>query len=132
MPRVGANESRGDFGQRFSKSLVARKYISPDDSKGAAMQIVGDRHYMGAAGEHISFSVGQTHLVALITCSPGGSLPVGINAGAHRHLVVTVSFTANDGGLAEVLVNGSFGGSDTSRIRQLTSLPFRTAIFIVD
>jgi hypothetical protein len=96
------------------------------------MQIIGDRHYTGAAGEQITFSVGQTTQVGLITCSPGDSLPVTVGAGSHQHLAITAGFTGDDGGSAEILVSGSAGGGDTSRIRQLTSLPFRTAIFIVD
>ena len=100
------------------------------------MNIVGDRHYKGTAGEQITFSLGQTTLVGGVTMSassgPGNSLPLTVTAGAHQTVVITAGFTGNDGGSAAVLVTGSAGGSDESRIRQLTSLPFRSGVFVVD
>ena len=100
------------------------------------MNIVGDRHYTGAAGERITFSLGQTIQVGGVTAAassvPGTSLPLTVTAGTHQTIVVTAGFTGNDGGSAEVLVTGSSGGNDPSRIRQLTSLPFRSGVFVVD
>jgi hypothetical protein len=82
------------------------------------------------------FSLGQTTQVGGVTAAassvPGNSLPLTVTAGTHQTIVVTAGFTARDGGSAEVLVTSSALGSDSSRIRQLTSLPFRSGVFIVD
>jgi hypothetical protein len=49
----------------------------------------------------------------------------------HRTVAVTAGFTGDDGGSVDIVVSGSTGG-DTSKIRQLTGFPFRTALFVVD
>jgi len=99
------------------------------------MQIIGDRHYQGVAGEAIAFSVGETNGVGGITAASGAApaaLPLTVIGGTHQTVVITAGFTGNDGGSAVILVTGGAGGSDASRIRQLTSLPFRTGVFVVD
>ena len=100
------------------------------------MQIIGDRHYKSAPGEQVTFSLGDSvatgSVVVACSSSPGTSLPVQVGGSGHRTVAVTVGFTGSDGGSAEIIVTGSAGGSDTSKIRQLTTLPFRSGIFIVD
>jgi hypothetical protein len=100
------------------------------------MQIIGDRHYKSDPGEHITFTVGNTVQIGAVTvaCSsdPGTTLPITVKGTGHRTVAVTAGFTATDGGSADIVVSGSAGGSDTSKIRQLTGLPFRTGIFTID
>jgi hypothetical protein len=100
------------------------------------MQIIGDRHYKSDPGEQITFTLGNTVQIGAITvaCSsgPGTMLPVTVTGSGHRTVAITAGFTATDGGSADIVVAGSAGGGDTSKIRQLTGLPFRTGIFIVD
>jgi hypothetical protein len=100
------------------------------------MHIIGDRHYRSAPGEQITFSLGDTVATGSIAvaCSsaPGTSLPLQVGGNGHRTVAITVGFTGADGGSADIIVTGSAGGSDTSKIRQLTTLPFRSGIFIID
>ena len=99
------------------------------------MQIIGDRHYKGVAGEAITFSVGETNGVGGVTAASGTAaapLPLTVMGGTHQTVVITAGFTGSDSGSAAVLVAGSAGGSDASRIRQLASLPFRSGVFVVD
>ena len=100
------------------------------------MQILGDRHYKSDPGEQITFSLGQTtqtgNVAVTCSCDPGTSLPIVVKGNGHRTLTITAGFTGNDGGSAEVIVTGSAGGRDQSRIRQLTTLPVRSGLFIID
>ncbi len=100
------------------------------------MQILGDRHYKSGPGEQITFSLGATTQTGSVTvtcsCDPGTSLPIVVKGNAHCTVTITAGFTTNDGGSAEIIVTGSAGGRDQSRIRQLTTLPFRSGIFVVD
>ena len=100
------------------------------------MQILGDRHYKSDPGEQITFSLGQATQTGGVTvacsCDPGTSLPIVVKGSGHRTLTITAGFTGNDGGSAEIVVSGSVGGGDTSRIRQLTTLPFRSGNFVID
>lgn len=106
------------------------------------MQIIGDRHYKAAAGEIITFTVGETThvgaVVATVDTPPAGPLPVSVIGAAaaepprHHLIAITVGFTGDEGGSAVIEVSGSFGLSDPSRIRQITSLPFRSGFFVVD
>ena len=100
------------------------------------MQIVGDRHYKAATGEDITFSVGQTTQVGTVTVAAssggGNTLPLRVKGGGHQTLAITAGFTGSGGGSAIIDVVGSQGGSDASRIRQVTSFPFRDAIFTID
>jgi len=100
------------------------------------MQILGDRHYRAEPGEQVTFSVGSTSHVGGVTASvdmgPGTTLPVTVSGGGHHSIVVTVGFTGDSDGSANILVRGSAGGTDESRIRQLDGLPFRNALFTVD
>jgi hypothetical protein len=100
------------------------------------MQIIGDRHYKSDPGEQITFTLGNTAQVGAITVAlsngPGTTLPITVGGSGHRTVVITAGFIANDGGSADIFVDGSAGGGDTSKIRQLTGLPFRTGIFIID
>jgi hypothetical protein len=100
------------------------------------MRILGDRHYKGASGESVTFSLapGSTKVGGIaVVSSAGAVLPVTLSSGgSHETIVVTVGFVGHSGGSATIDVVGSKGGSDSSRIRQLTGLPNRSAIFIVD
>ena len=100
------------------------------------MQIIGDRHYRATAGESITVALGPTSHVGSTAASldnaPATALPVTVAGGGHHKVVVTAAFVGHNGGSAEILVTGSAGGNDTSRLRQLSSLPFRSAIFIFD
>jgi hypothetical protein len=100
------------------------------------MQIIGDRHYKSDPGEQITFTLGNTAQTGVITVASssgaGPMLPVTVTGSGHRTVAITAGFIANDGGSADILVIGSAGGADTSKIRQLTGLPFRTGMFIVD
>lgn len=99
------------------------------------MQIIGDRHYKASPGERITFAEGKKQSVEDITvdASSGGgdSLPITFEQGEHQTLGVTVSFTSDSGGFAIVTVDGDQGGSDTSKIRQLSEA-VRSVIFVVD
>jgi len=100
------------------------------------MQIIGDRHYKSAPGEQITFSLGATTHVGAITvtcsCDPGNTLPITVKGSGNRTVTINAGFTGGDGGSADVLVTGSAGGTDDSRIRQLSTLPFRNVTFVVD
>jgi len=99
------------------------------------MQIIGDRHYRSEPAEPITFSVGVASRVGLVTvacsCELGNTLPLTVGGMGHRTVAITAGFTGADGGSVDIIVSGSSGG-DTSKIRQLTGFPARTAIFIID
>ena len=100
------------------------------------MQIIGDRHYKSDPGEQITFSVGGQTQVGAVTAASnvqaGTTLPMTVSGSGHRTVAVTAGFMGEDGGSADIVITGGNGGGDTSKIRQLTTLPFRTAIFIID
>lgn len=100
------------------------------------MQVIGDRHYKSEPGEQITFALAgcaQTGAVTVAcSCAPGTMLPLIVDGSGHRTITITAGFTAGDGGSADIVVSGSNGGSDTSKIRQLTGLPFRSGVFIID
>jgi hypothetical protein len=97
------------------------------------MDIIGDRHYRGTAGEQITLAVtGQDQVGAITVTGASAALPCGLQCGQHASVAVTVGFTGNAGGSAEITVTGSQGGTDTSKIRQLTGLGFRVAVFVID
>jgi len=99
------------------------------------MQIIGDRHYRSEPAETITFSIGVANRVGSVTvacsCEPGDTLPLAVGGIGHRTVAITAGFTGADGGSVDIIVSGSSGG-DTSKIRQLTGFPARTAIFIID
>jgi hypothetical protein len=102
------------------------------------MTIIADRHYKGAATETVIFSEkpgSRVHVGSVATA--GGALPglptsVPGSQTPHRFVVVTVGFTGPSGGSVDIDVAGSLGGNDTSRIRQIDGVGFRTATFVVD
>jgi hypothetical protein len=98
------------------------------------MTITGDRHYNGAPGEKITFTVLSQTSVTSITTPTGASLPLTITVPptGHQTITITVGFTPGSGGSAEIQVTGSLGGSDRSRIRQLATTPNRSAFFTID
>lgn len=100
------------------------------------MQIIGDRHYKSEPDEQITFSLGSASNVGSVTvacsCEPGTTLPIAVGGSGNRFVTITAGFTGNDGGSVDVIVAGSAGGTDDSRIRQLTTLPFRNVIFVID
>lgn len=97
------------------------------------MKIVGDRHYKGTAGEKIRFSLAAGSVnVGGVTATPGGALPVSKTAGSHHAVTITVGFTSNSGGSAEIEVSGTGSVRDKSRVRQINGLANRSAIFVVD
>jgi hypothetical protein len=100
------------------------------------MRIIGDRHYQADAGEQITFSVGSQTQVASVVASgsalAGGSLPAVVNGGGHKTITIAVGFTGNTGGSLDVVVSGSAGGSDSSTMRQIDGLAFRTGLFTLD
>ena len=100
------------------------------------MRIIGDRHYQDDAGEQITFSVGSQTQVASVVASgsalAGGSLPAVVNGGGHKTITIAVGFTGNTGGSLDVVVSGSAGGSDSSTMRQIDGLAFRTGLFTLD
>lgn len=97
------------------------------------MQIIGDRHYRSAPGERITFKVGDKDQVGAVTTSAGtGTLPVTIDGGGHKTVAITAGFTGNDGGSVVIEVSSNQGGTDSSRIRQIATVPFRDAIFTID
>ena len=100
------------------------------------MQIIGDRHYRTGVGEQIDFAVsGQSQAGSIVgsgASMAGGALPVTLTGGAHKTLTIAVGFTGATGGTVDIVITGSLGGSDTSRIRQVDGLPFRTALFTID
>jgi len=100
------------------------------------MEIIGDRHYKGVAGEQITLTLGKTVQVGSVEVTGSTivapSLPVVVTAGRHHVVTITAGFTGRTGGGAIIEVNGSEGGSDTSRIRQLTSIPVRSGFFVID
>jgi hypothetical protein len=110
--------------------------IQEDPDTGADMQIIGDRHYKADPGESIRFSLGATSSVGLVVAQLDNALPGPLPVatpgdGAHHVITVTVAFTGNTGGSATILITGT-PGHDQSRIRQLTSIPKRSAIFVID
>ena len=100
------------------------------------MQIVGDRHYKTVPGEQITFSVSETNQVGGITVAasstPVNELPFTVGGGFHQTISIVVGFTGNDGGSAVIDVISDQIGSDSSRIRQITSFPFRDGNFTID
>jgi hypothetical protein len=95
------------------------------------MQIIGDRHYTAAAGERVTFAAGAgVHVGSVMT--DHGPLPVTVVGGTHHSIMVTVGFTSQAGGSLIVTVSDADGIADTSKIRQLATLPTRSAPFIVD
>ena len=100
------------------------------------MHIIGDRHYKADPSGSIHFSLGTTSKVGLVVAQldngPSGPLPVVTPPdGLHHVITITVAFTTSADGSATILINGTTG-HDESRIRQLTSIPKRSAIFVVD
>jgi len=100
------------------------------------MQIIGDRHYKRDPGEQITFSAGPGNQLGSIgvtcSCNPGTTLPIIVGGSGHCTVTVTAGFTGSDGGSVDIIVTGSARGTDTSKIRQLTTLPFRSGIFTID
>jgi hypothetical protein len=97
------------------------------------MDIIGDRHYQAAPTESVTFTEapGQSlHVGSIVTNL--GPLPVTVHGGVHQVVMVTVGFTSVSGGSAVIDVKGSVSGADSSRVRQLATLPARSAPFIVD
>jgi hypothetical protein len=97
------------------------------------MEIIGDRHYKAAASESVTLAEapGQNVNVGSVVTNLG-PLPVTVHGGVHQVVIVTVGFTSLSGGSAVIDVKGSISGADSSRIRQLATLPARSAPFIVD
>ena len=97
------------------------------------MQILGDRHYKADPGEIITFaSSGATGVGSIaVAGASSNTLPATVTGGGHSTVVITASFTGDDGGRVSIDVTGQTG-SDSSTIRQITGLPFRSAIFVVD
>ena|SRR5919109_513347 len=80
-----------------------------------------------ASNEQVTFSLGNTHQVtgaaASVDGGPGAPLPVTVTG---DHLVtISIGFTGQSDGFADVTIVGSLGGSDTDRIAQFPGLPFR-------
>jgi hypothetical protein len=97
------------------------------------MKIVGDRHYKGTAGEQITFRLAPGGVnVGGVTATPGGALPISRAAGSHHAVTITVGFSSNSGGSAEIEVSGTGSVKDRSRIRQINGLANRSAIFVID
>ena len=97
------------------------------------MKIIGDRHYKGTNGEPITFSqVPGGIKVGQVLATPGGGLPVTVQAGTHQTVAVTVGFTGNSGGSVDIEVSGTGTTKDTSRVRQINGLSSRSAMFVVD
>ena len=100
------------------------------------MHIIGDRHYRAGTGEQITFSLGQTDQVggvtAAATAALGGTLPLTVTGGPHQTVSIVVGFTGNDGGSAVIEVTSNQSAGDSSRIRQITSIPFRDGNFTID
>jgi hypothetical protein len=98
------------------------------------MDVIGDRHYRGAPGEVITLSVSGQNQVGAITVTGGGGagLPCNVACGQHASVAVTVGFTEGSGGSADITISGSMGGTDTSKIRQITGLGFRAVLFVID
>lgn len=100
------------------------------------MQVVGDRHYKAAAGEQMTFSVGETNQVGAVTVAAsstaGNTLPLTVTGGPHQTVSIVIGFTGNEGGSAVIEVRSNQTGSDSSRIRQITSFPFRDGHFTID
>src|SRR5207237_10502801 len=99
------------------------------------MQIIGDRHYKSDPGEQITFSVGGQTQVGAVTAASnvqaGTTLPMTVSGSGHRTVAVTAGFIGADGGSADIVITGGHGGGDESEIRQLTTLAFPIAIFII-
>lgn len=100
------------------------------------MVIIADRHYKSSPGELVKFSErpGSRVLVGSVVAVGGATpgLPSSVAGARHSVVVVTVGFTGMSGGSVEIDIGGSLGGADSSRVRQVDGLPFRTATFIVD
>jgi hypothetical protein len=80
-----------------------------------------------ASNEQVTFSLGSTNQVsgaaASVDGGPGGPLPVTVTG---DHLVtISVGFTGQNNGFADIIIVGSLGGRDTDRIAQFPGLPFR-------
>jgi len=97
------------------------------------MQILGDRHYKADPGETITFtSTSPTGIGSLAVAGASSTtLPATVAGGGHNTVVVTAAFTDDDGGRVSINVTGDTG-ADSSTLRQITGLPFRSGIFVID
>jgi hypothetical protein len=97
------------------------------------MQILGDRHYRANPGEVITFTSANPTSVGSIAVAgaSSASLPATVTGGGHKTVVITAGFTGNDGGRVTITVAGQ-PGTDESTLRELTGIPFRSGIFVID
>jgi hypothetical protein len=119
-----------------SHAVSAEHRSGAQRQKESHVQIIGDRHYAAAPGEIIAFTLGSASQVGSVAVSidsqPAVPLPVSVMGGTHHAVTIAIGFTLDDEGGATINISGSDGGTDTSRIRQITGLPFRTVLFVVD
>jgi hypothetical protein len=97
------------------------------------MRILGDRHYAADSGEIVTFtssgpmSVGSIAVAGTVSTT----LPATVTGGGHITVVVTAVFTGDDGGRVVIEVAGQTG-ADASTLRQITGIPVRSGIFVID
>jgi hypothetical protein len=77
-------------------------------------------------------SLGPTGVGSIaVAGASSATLPASVTAGGHKVVVVTAAFTDDDGGRVVITVTGDSGG-DSSTLRQITGLPVRSGIFVID
>jgi hypothetical protein len=97
------------------------------------MRILGDRHYLADSGEIITFSSSSPTSIGSIAVAGAVSttLPATVTGGGHNTVVITAVFTGDDGGRVVIEVAGQTG-ADSSTLRQISGIPVRSGIFVID
>ncbi len=91
------------------------------------MQKLDAATFIANPGEQITFSLGATGQVitAIASIDQGPSAPLPVTVTDHHHVMITVTFTGNSGGFADINIRSSSGGNDSDRIAQAPSIGFR-------
>jgi hypothetical protein len=95
------------------------------------MQKLDAATFIASPGEQITFSLGPTsHVItAIASVDSGPSAPLPVTVSGDRHVTLTVTFTGNSGGFADINITSSTGGNDLDRIAQPPGIGFRNRIY---
>jgi hypothetical protein len=95
------------------------------------MQKLDAATFVADPGEQITFSLGTNSQViaAIASIDVGPSAPLPVAVTGHHHVTMTVTFTGNSGGFADIDITSSTGGSDSDHIMQVPGLGFRNRIY---
>jgi hypothetical protein len=95
------------------------------------MQIIDNETMSAGEAESVTFAVSATSQVSGVTGSVDGGpgMPLPVTVVGHHQVTVTVGFTGDTGGSADIRISGSAGGAQIDTIAQVTGLPFRNRVY---